>query len=97
MAGRWETLILLLCELPAPACAETVDQQRQEVLDEKQKEVHGLKKKKDFFVCVSNREAFFFFFLNGGQENYAFVNIKHLHWLPFIIHSSHRKKSGLET
>lgn len=30
MSGRWETLILLLCELLVSVCAETVDQQREE-------------------------------------------------------------------
>lgn len=68
MAGRWETLILLLCELPAPACAETVDQQRQEVLDEKQKEVHGLKKKKIFLYVFQIEKPFFFFFKWRSRE-----------------------------
>lgn len=51
MAGRWGTLILLLCELPVSECAETVDQQREEVQDEKQERSAGAKKKRSF-CCI---------------------------------------------
>lgn len=34
MAGRWETLILLVCELPVFVCAETVGRLKEDVGDE---------------------------------------------------------------
>lgn len=60
MVGRWETLILLLCELPASVCTETVDQQREEVQDEKQRRSAGAKKKDHFVVCHSNERKSIF-------------------------------------
>lgn len=59
MAGRWETLRLLLCELPLSVCAETVDQQREEVQDKNRRGLQ-VQERDHFVVCLSNRKLFFF-------------------------------------
>lgn len=59
MAGRWETLILLLCELSVSVFAETVEQQREEVQDKKTEEVCRSKKRIILLYVIQMEKHFF--------------------------------------
>lgn len=68
MAERWGTLILLLFKLPVPVFAETVNRQREEVPDEKQRRSSGAQKTFLNIIQMDNH-----FFSNGGRENDGLV------------------------
>ena len=85
MVGRWETLILLLCELPAALHVLRLWTNRDRKCRMKKTERGPWVKKKKIILLYAFQIDKPFFKKkkkNGGQENYALVHIKHLHWVP---------------